>query len=586
MNSDYRALGLSLHTECPLLAIGHLVLPEMSHTLTFIGSENPHCFTSNFLGVTDPALVIESQLINDRLPLGNIIELQTNSGGPDVVTVFDRGESGPVSQFHSVQVTLFGGVFESEATIRNDELTISTSSGSVFDYPAEMTITAPSNKTDWQDLELTVEGSLLSGDGSFTQNLETEVTRKLINLAEVGHVHHEVAQMALDRSTEMLITAESRFSDAVEHVTRTEESKAFSRDAVKAAQAKLTTLERDITGRGNEFRELVAMLDGLCTEDHCECSCMPGELCRSCTSPPDFSQCPTGVKHPQPQVSSFSTTKTTCRFEVEYVLEVNQTHGHPDCSTDETDSHLLSTAQPPTPVHHWRMAGVDMQLSEKCTVEHELVKNLLDICCENVSCAAFAPNPSCLARNRICRSVRQSTLESLEGITAEERELLQQLLDTQSALVSAQTDSRKAQLQNEMHLQRRDQLNMSLIGVREEHERAMVTYNRTLEEVEPLLSLYDLGTKNGFQNIFTISNTTFSTTLTNSPSSLVLNVSFQKQMGAHFEQHQESFLYISTQSEAINLDRIANDIINIAFTGIFGRRTEQTRRSRRQAMAD
>ncbi|CAI8040801.1 hypothetical protein GBAR_LOCUS22688 [Geodia barretti] len=108
ITSDYRALGLSLHTECPLLAIGHLILPEMSHTITFIGSENPNCFTSNFLEVPDPALVIESELVNDRLPLGNIFELQANSAGPDVVTVFGREDSGPVSQFHSVQVTLFG----------------------------------------------------------------------------------------------------------------------------------------------------------------------------------------------------------------------------------------------------------------------------------------------------------------------------------------------------------------------------------------------------------------------------------------------------------------------------------------------
>ena len=150
INSDFRALGLSVHTQCPLLAIGELVLPEMSHTLTFIGLENPSCFTTNFLGVTDAVLVIESELINSRLLLGNILELQTNSRGSDVVTVFGRsGSSGPVSEFSSVRVTLFGGVFESEAVIRSNQLTLSTSSGSVFGFPAQMRISAPSNETDW-----------------------------------------------------------------------------------------------------------------------------------------------------------------------------------------------------------------------------------------------------------------------------------------------------------------------------------------------------------------------------------------------------------------------------------------------------
>ena len=35
--STYSALGLSLYTECPLLAVDELIFPEMSHTLIFTG---------------------------------------------------------------------------------------------------------------------------------------------------------------------------------------------------------------------------------------------------------------------------------------------------------------------------------------------------------------------------------------------------------------------------------------------------------------------------------------------------------------------------------------------------------------------
>ena len=207
LTSDYRALGLSLYTECPLLALGQLIIPEMAHTITFISSENLTCFTSNFLGVADPALVIESDLrVNNQLLLGNMIELQANSNGPDVVTVFGRGgSSGLVSRFSSVQVTIFGGVFESEAVIRNDQLRVSTSSGRVFGFPAEMTITAPSNETDWHDLTLTVEGSLLSdSEKSFTRKLTAVVVNKLTQFAEAGHLKERVARLSLERSKERL----------------------------------------------------------------------------------------------------------------------------------------------------------------------------------------------------------------------------------------------------------------------------------------------------------------------------------------------------------------------------------------------
>ena len=482
ITSDYRALGLSLHTECPLLAIGHLILPEMSHTITFIGSENPNCFTSNFLEVPDPALVIESELVNDRLPLGNIFELQAYSTGPDVVTVFGREDSGPISQFHSVQVTLFGGVFESEATVRNDQLTISTSSGSVFGYPAELTIAAPSNKTDWQDLELTVDGSLLSGNGSFAQKLSEIVIRKVTDLADVGHVHRRIAQRAVERSIEMLTTTECQFNEVVEQLMRTEESKSIAYNTTQTVQAEFTALEQEIERSGGNLGDIVAMLNGLCRDDPYESSCMPGELCRSCTSPSPLSQCPTVI----------------------------------------------------------------------------------------------VPCSSCLTGNRVCRSARQRALNSLEGLAMEERELLQRFLDTQSALVSAQTDLRKAELENKMYLEKRDQLNMSLIRFRDEHSRSVAVYNSVLEEVETLVGMYESGKGKGFENIFIISSVTFSTKLTRNPTSLALNVAFQKQICDLSEDYQESYLYISSQSEETNLERIANDIILLAFTNSSNRQVTCT----------
>ena len=529
IDSDYRALGLSVHTQCPLLAIGQLILPEMSHILTFIGSKHTSCLTTNFLGLTDPALVIESELINSRLLLGNILELQTNSRGPDVVTVFGRSDSsGPVSEFSSVHVTLFGGVFESEAVIRSNQLTLSTSCGSVFGFPAQISISAPSNETDWQDLTLTVAGSLLSKvEGSFVDKLTTVVVQKLTWLAEVGQSHRQIVQRSLNRSVEILNLAVNEFSSADQHVTRIEGQKNSAYEDAETARANLMEIEREAERVG--LQEQVDILNGLCTEEPCDCVCMPGELCGSCTSPQHLLKCPGGSE----RTPSFFTSKITCRYEVEYVLEINQTFFDTHCPNDgESDScHAFTGDHPIIVSNPWRTAEVDMQTSKNCSVEL-FNTTVPDMCCENVSCAMFVADPSCLTNNRVCRSIRESAVESSESNTSERQELLQQLLQRQSELIAAKTAAQKIELESEVYLQRRDELNASVARLRDANDSALDIYNKTLEKVEPLLRIYESGKENEFQNIFRIKNVTFLTKLTHSPTSLALNILFQKH---HFD---------------------------------------------------
>ena len=554
LTSDYRALGLSLYTECPLLALGQLIIPEMAHTITFIGSENPTRFTSNFLGVTDPALVIESDLrVNNQLLLGNMIELQANPNGPDVVTVFGRGgSSGLVSRFSSVQVTIFGGVFGSEAVIRNDQLRVSTSSGRVFGFPAEMTITAPSNETNWHDLTLTVEGSLISdSQDSFTGKLTAEVVNKLTQFAEAGHLKERVARLSLERSKERLTAV----NEAIKRNTLSTYN-----DTVEAAKTKLIEIKQEI--ERSELHDLAAMLDGLCTEQPCEST---GELCGSCTSPQHLMHCPTGTK--QTPVRSFFMSRITCRFQVESILEINQPYHDYDCPTSDRDSCRASTSDHTDIVsNQWRLTEVNVQSTKNCSVEG--FNSVPDTCCENVSCAVFTPSPTCTLSNTICRSVRQSAVESLEGVTTERKELLQQLIDAQSDLVSANTTASRARLESELYLQKRDLLNASLTMLRNEHDTAVKYYNRTIEEVAPSLRIYESGKRNDFQNVLQINNVTFSTQLTDDPTSLLLNINFQTHIGVNAEQYREEYIYISTQSEGINFERIASDMVKDAIAGI------------------
>ena len=594
LTSDYRALGLSLYTECPLLALGRqLIIPEMAHTITFIGSENPTCFTSNFLGVTDPALVIESDLtMNDKLLLGNMIELQASPNGPDVVTVFGRGgSSGLVSRFSSVQVTIFGGVFGSEAVIRNDQLRVSTRSGRVFGFPAEMTITAPSNETDWHDLTLTVEGSLISDtEKSFTGKLTAGVVNKLKMLAETANSRREVAKRSLDHSKERLNDIEDQYNQVLEKLSEILMKRNDASERIGMAMGRLEEVEREFNASREELETLVD-IDGLCVLEDCPDVCMAGEVCRNCTRPifiEKTSKCPTTVKEVRSvRVPPFYVTRRTWVFMRECRLEDDRVCIEENCpvGVEKKCYGKCVPVRSVLPVFNWRMVEVDVPSFENCAIS-VLNYTVPSSCCETVTCAVRAPSAECTTNRSSCNAVRENAVKNTPNVTEEVRELFQQLLEARKNLSLAETAYRITGLDYERCEQRRDQLGMSIERLRDALNYSMTVYDRTIEDVGPLLNIYEDGKENDYQDIFTISGITFNTKLTNSPTSLVFNVAYQKMFDGIVEVHEQSSLYISTQIEVINLERFADAIIDSLFSEDLRRSTWLQRRLRRQTQAD
>lgn len=297
MNAEYIALGLSLHTSCPLLALDELIMSDMSHTLTFIGSKTD-CLTSNFLGVDNVSLVIESELINDHLRLGNIFELHKNLGGPDITTVFARNDYGYTSRFSNMQVSLFGEVFMAEATVVNNHLTVTTA-GNVFGYPAEICIKAPSNIANWKTLPLTLEGNLLLGNNSFTQVLTDEIIEKLMMMGLEGNSRLLTAKLSLAQSEDRLNSISYQLNIAIENVTQANETKKAANNAVKAKKAQLLEVEVEFNNSRDVLQDLEEMLDEIRTDQFCADICMPGESCRNCTIPTfveKTSKCPITIQ--------------------------------------------------------------------------------------------------------------------------------------------------------------------------------------------------------------------------------------------------------------------------------------------------
>ena len=162
IDGNYTAHGVRLLTKCPILKLDKLTFPEMSHSISIIGS-SPDCFEDEFLGVNDPALVIHSKLMNERLPLGLYLELQRRRYGDDMTVVFGRNSKNFVALLHSLEVTIFGSSFHASGRIENNVLEI-TGNAPLFGFPANVTITALTNTTDWSELSFVLDGILLSGN--------------------------------------------------------------------------------------------------------------------------------------------------------------------------------------------------------------------------------------------------------------------------------------------------------------------------------------------------------------------------------------------------------------------------------------
>ena len=586
VNVDYRASGLRLYTECPLLALGELIFPEMSHTMSFIGPTNPECFQNDFLGVANAALLIESELINDHVVLGNILELQSNGDGvSDITTVFGRNVHDTfVTQLHSVQVTIFGGMFKTQASIRSNQLIISSNNGTVFGYPAELHITAFVGASNWENVLFTVEGNLKD---IFIEGLLTVVKRKLTQLANSVNARLKIARMSLNQARERLKSTKETFNDAVSNLTRAEELRNAAEDDIQRLQLRLMEIELTFNTSQDDLQDEVEMLDGLCTEEFCEDVCMPAESCRTCLRPIFLTKtgtCPTIVKRTRRiRVPPFFTTVVAWRFlrfcrasNIFFCFSIFCPLSVRFGCTGRCVRVLESR-----PSYNWITVEENVLTFKSCFVT-VFESSVPDTCCEEVSCAVFAPSPVCIMSNAMCRATRQNAAETIEGIREESRTLFQQLQEAQTNLSLARTAAKSAQVQYDIYNKRRNQLQMSVDRLEAANRTSAEVYERTLEEIGPLLGVSDSVTNDAaFQNIFEINSVTFITNITKSPTALDLNVVFDTQIGTSHEEYEEKYVYVSSQQKE-NFERIADDIIDYAFIPNSKRATSQNSRIGRQ----
>ena len=590
IDGDYTAHGLSMQTECPLLSLGELIFTEMSHVMNIIGS-SPDCFQDDFLGVPDPALVIHSNLKNERLPLGKFLELQKNRDGDDMTVVFGQNKVDFVAILHSVKVSLFGNSFNVTGRIENNVLEIS-GDASVFLYPAYVHISALVNETEWNKLIFSVRGRMLPGKESmsFLDTLSNTVLHQLRQTAESGGSRETAAQMSHDQAMERLNRTSFQYNQSLAAVNEANESYNLALLNIEIARSRVLDAQRVFNSSNEDLQTLEKGLSMLCTEKVCENECMRGNSCRSCFKPTfveKTGRCPTTVKERREfRVPPLFEQRTTWEWRTECLTESYLQCFESGCPVGQRivcRAKCVPVFTTQVPVYNWVTIEVEVRTYKACTVQ-VVNSSIPSTCCEITDCAVFAPNSSCVSANAQCRQYREAALDSVAEAREDIRKPFEDLQAARKNLSLAQTAATVALLKLQTSEQRRNQLFLTLERIRAASSRAENVYRQTLQQIAPFIAIAGIIEENDLGNVFNITAVHFSSTfMIQSPGDLSVDILYETPHNN--EKYEETFVYHESLGTE-NIQQIADQIIDNIFAQITKRNVESKQRVQRQLMEE
>ena len=265
LNNDIRLQGLSLRTRCPYLNLGRLTFTGMEHRLYFSGNGDYglYCLEldDSFRALL-PSLVIQSTLLNSRLPLGRFMSLSQISGNnsPSLVVAYTPGNPDSYAKMDAVQVAILGTSFNTNVTVSNGVLKY-TQSVNIFErYLARLSVSASINEAAWERLPLVVVGIMDSGfecsGNCFNDQLEDTIHTELCQTGES-------AIMSLNRSKEQVSHLENQLNLTIAELNDAIADYSDSLTKVADANEILIKTQKALESAVREVMENTASLCGI-----------------------------------------------------------------------------------------------------------------------------------------------------------------------------------------------------------------------------------------------------------------------------------------------------------------------------------
>ena len=285
-NHSLEFLGVSMHlnTGCPRLRLDRLIFPQMTHTLYFTESNyfRSQCIWKPEvdLDVSDPTLIVRSTLQQvNRVPLGTILTLLPGEDSLALSAAFPPGGDNRKAKLQSVNASLLGTVINTEIDIEEGMLSFTTDAIVYENYPAQLTVSAPTN-VPWERMVFTVEGEM---NKSIVEEIDLYVKDYILEeIINKGLEREANAKQAVIRANQTLtmLTAQLQMRNMQLMVAKENYQQAL--DASQMANETLRNAESGVNTANTEILQAQNALNEVCREDSCMDIPIDREVCQTC----------------------------------------------------------------------------------------------------------------------------------------------------------------------------------------------------------------------------------------------------------------------------------------------------------------
>ena len=573
LNNDLRLQGLSLRTRCPYLNLGRLTFTGMEHRLYFSGNGDYglYCLElDDSIKALLPSLVIQSTLLNSRLPLGRFMTLSQISGNnsPSLVVAYTPGNPDSYAKMDAVQVAILGTSFNTNVTVSNGVLEY-TQSVNIFErYLARLSVSASINEAAWERLPLVVKGVMDSGfecsGNCFNDQLEDTIHTELRRTGESAFRRVQSAMMSLNRSREQVASIESQLNRTKADLVDAMAEYSEALETIDAANISLIMAQNALENANAEVREVMQNTSRLCVEEVCDEICEPRNfICYIDTFIIETARCPyISMEDREVRVEPFYEVRRTWRWETQcYDPEGNRfVCNNDDCIPSE-DLECYGVCVPDierVPIYRTGIIMVPVQKFRPCNTSQVFNGSMQSIC--SVSCGRQRLNTTCLGQNTVCRNARQTSLEELE--TAREG-VVQPLRNLDEARQNVSIGNSNAAIANARVVslsQRVSQLEPVYESAVEARNLGERNLQMVLRDTELGLVVYRRYENNQEDDILIIKNVTFDITITTeSPSQIPLMITYSTPFNNEVFQKEVTFNF-DAQTE-LSFSQLASELI-------------------------
>ena len=565
LDSSLRLQGLSMYMNmgCPWLILGQLTFTGMVHTLYFPGALglDLFCTDHNQLGVSNPALVIYSNLQESRLPLGNFMTLLP---GPNSTALSVAFKSTNSSQFHaqmySVAISILGANFIVPVKIQDNTLQFSAETDIFGSHPVHLTGTAPTGNP-WNRLYLSVHGEMAD---SFIEIVEDYIHNFINATAIRVRRRQRNAEMVVQRARESLNSLATEYTRREQALFLANMTFEEAIDQVDVANNSLQSAQSTFQTANAALQEAQNGMNAICNEEDCEdvSRCQQERYpCYQDITVPDTRLCTSLVEScTNVEIVTYSTRRewrwvgtcgTYCYNRCYIFFSVRK------CSYRCRGKCV--PIQVRYPVKTRRCIPVLLEQTRSCPTQR--FDRTVSGWCSRSVCQTY-PNVDCMQR---CRSARRQAIEQLQRSREEIAEPFRVLDQARQSFSITRSTLSRANVRRTSAQQMRDQIIPPYNSARTARTLSEQNYEQTVSQIQRELTVAELLDEEMVPgNIFKLVNVTFNVNLvTQSP--LLFPLLYTYEMPTTNQHFQKSILYDFSAPMGTNLRNVAEEILNSFF---------------------